>query len=628
MSALLEIDNLAVDFNTPGGAIKAVDGVSFSIPQGRTVALVGESGSGKSVTAQAIMGILPRAATIRSGAIRLRREGLPEVDIAALDPESREMRRLRGGTVSIIFQEPMTSLSPLHTIGDQVSEALRLHSGTTARRLRAETAEILRLVGFPDPGRALDTYSFELSGGLRQRAMIAMALICRPALLIADEPTTALDVTVQAQILKLVKDLQQELGMAVLMITHDLGVVANMADELVVMYHGRIVEAGSAEEVFRRAQHPYLKALLRAVPRFHMAEGERLTPIREVRPETGRLLAGERRPDPDAPPAARPLLEVRGLAKRYGSRKAGLLGGGAEKGVLAVDDVSFSIERGECLGLVGESGCGKSTTAKIVMRALTPDSGEVLFDDNGTQVDLLRLPQKSLLAYRRRIQYMFQDPFSALNPRMTAFDIVSEPLVVHRMAGPEERRAIVCELMHLVGLDERHLNRYPHSFSGGQRQRLGIARALALKPELLLCDEPVSALDVSVQAQVLNLLKDLQKALGLTYLFVSHNLAVVDYMADRIAVMCAGRLVEVAPRETLFRDPRHPYTKALLAAVPEPDLDYPLDFRALADERASKPELWPGPYRLGDGAKGKLAEIEEGHFVRVREGAGPGELAA
>ena len=627
MSALLEIDNLAVDFNTPGGAIRAVDGVSFSIPHGRTVALVGESGSGKSVTAQAIMGILPRAATIRSGAIRLRQEGRLEVDIAALDPDSRRMRRLRGGAVSIIFQEPMTSLSPLHTIGDQVSEALRLHSGARASRLRAETAEMLRLVGFPDPERALDTYPFELSGGLRQRAMIAMALICRPALLIADEPTTALDVTVQAQILKLVKDLQQELGMAVLMITHDLGVVANMADDLVVMYHGRIVEAGSAEDVFRRAQHPYLKALLRAVPRFHMAEGERLTPIREVRPETGRLLSGENRAALGAP-ALRPLLEVRGLTKRYGSRKAGLLGGGAEEGVLAVDDVSFSIERGECLGLVGESGCGKSTTAKIVMRALTPDRGEVVFDDNGAAVDLLRLPHKGLLPYRRRIQYMFQDPFSALNPRMTAFDIVSEPLVVHRMAGPEERREIVRELMHLVGLDERHLSRYPHSFSGGQRQRLGIARALALKPELLLCDEPVSALDVSVQAQVLNLLKDLQKALGLTYLFVSHNLAVVDYMADRIAVMCAGRLVEVAPRETLFRDPRHPYTKALLAAVPEPDLDYPLDFLALADERASKPELWPGPFRLGDGAKGQLAEIEEGHFVRVRDGAGPGELAA
>ncbi len=627
MSALLEIDNLAVDFNTPGGAIRAVDGVSFSIPHGRTVALVGESGSGKSVTAQAVMGILPRAATIRSGTIRLRQEGRPEVDIAALHPDSRRMRRLRGGAVSIIFQEPMTSLSPLHTVGDQVSEALRLHSGARASRLRAETAEMLRLVGFPDPERALDTYPFELSGGLRQRAMIAMALICRPALLIADEPTTALDVTVQAQILKLVKDLQQELGMAVLMITHDLGVVANMADDLVVMYHGRIVEAGSAEDVFRRAQHPYLKALLRAVPRFHMAEGERLTPIREVRPETGRLLSGESRAAPDGP-AARPLLDVRGLTKRYGSRKAGLLGGGAEEGVLAVDDVSFSIERGECLGLVGESGCGKSTTAKIVMRALTPDRGEVLFDDNGTAVDLLRLPQKSLLPYRRRIQYMFQDPFSALNPRMTAFDIVSEPLVVHRMAGPDERREIVRELMHLVGLDERHLSRYPHSFSGGQRQRLGIARALALKPELLLCDEPVSALDVSVQAQVLNLLKDLQKALGLTYLFVSHNLAVVDYMADRIAVMCAGRLVEVAPRETLFRDPRHPYTKALLAAVPEPDLDYPLDFRALADERASKPELWPGPFRLGDGANGQLAEIEEGHFVRVRDGARPGELAA
>ncbi len=623
MSALLDIDDLVIDFETPGGAIRAVDGVSFSVPHGRTVALVGESGSGKSVTAQAIMGILPRVAAIRSGSIRLRREGLPEVDIAALDPDGRHMRGLRGGAVSIVFQEPMTSLSPLHTIGDQVSEALRLHRGTAAGPLRAETAAMLRLVNFPDPERALDTYPFELSGGLRQRAMIAMALICRPALLIADEPTTALDVTVQAQILKLVKDLQRELGMAVLMITHDLGVVANMADELVVMYRGRIVEAGAAEDVFRHAGHPYLKALLRAVPRFHMAEGERLTPIREARPEAGRLLAGEDRPMTSAD---RPLLEVRGLTKRYGSRKAGLFGGGVEDGVLAVDNVSFRLKRGECLGLVGESGCGKSTLSKIIMRALTPDRGEVLFDDNGAAVDLLRLPQKSLFAYRRRIQYMFQDPFSALNPRMTAFDIISEPLVVHRLAGPEERREIVCELMHLVGLDERYLNRYPHSFSGGQRQRLGIARALALKPELLLCDEPVSALDVSVQAQILNLLKDLQKALGLTYLFVSHNLAVVDYMADRIAVMCAGRLVELAPCEALFRNPRHPYTKALLAAVPEPDLDYPLDFEALADERASKPELWPGPFRLAAGAGSAFRQIEDGHFVRLGPDADEGAI--
>jgi len=626
VSALLEIDTLVVDFHTPGGAVRALDGVSFSVPQGRTVALVGESGSGKSVTAQAVMGILPRAAAIRSGAIRLRSEGRPAVDIAALNPEGRAMRRLRGGVVSIVFQEPMTSLSPLHTVGDQVSEALRLHSRARAGRLRAETQEMLRLVGFPDPERALDSYPFELSGGLRQRATIAMALICRPALLIADEPTTALDVTVQAQILKLIKDLQRKLGMAVLAITHDLGVVANMADELAVMYRGRIVEAGSADDLFYRPQHPYLKALLRAVPRFRMAAGGRLTPIREARPETGRLPAGGTRPVPAG--AGRPLLEVRGLTKRFGARKTGLLGGGAAEGVLAVDDVSFRIERGECLGLVGESGCGKSTTSKIVMRALTPDSGEVVFDDNGAPVDLLRLSRKGLLAYRRRIQYMFQDPFSALNPRMTAFDIVSEPLIVHRVAGPEERREIVRELMRLVGLDDRHLNRYPHSFSGGQRQRLGIARALALKPELLLCDEPVSALDVSVQAQVLNLLKDLQKSLGLTYLFVSHNLAVVDYMADRIAVMCAGRLVEVAPREALFRTPRHPYTRALLAAVPEPDPDYPLDFAALAGDRASAPDLWPGAFRIVQGAATRLVEVGDRHFVRAQQGAGPRGLAA
>ncbi|MFT7573407.1 MAG: peptide/nickel transport system ATP-binding protein, partial [Paracoccaceae bacterium] len=546
MPDLLNVNDLKVEFHVNEGVVRAVNGVSFRVPAGKTVALVGESGSGKSVVSQTVMGILPKSAKVTSGEVMFHdpRDG-SVTNLLTLDQDGEKMRSIRGGRISIIFQEPMTSLSPLHTVGDQVSEALFLHREVTKAEGMELTAEMLRLVGFPDPQRALRTYPFELSGGLRQRAMIAMALVCRPALLVADEPTTALDVTIQAQILKLLNDLQSELQMAVLMITHDLGVVANVADEIVVMYHGSVLERGSLDDIFRAPGHDYLRALLRAVPRFNMKPGERLVPLREIEHRTGHLLA-EREDEPVM--LETPLLEVKGLSKSYELRKGGLFAGGETQKVLAVDDVSFFVRQGECLGLVGESGCGKTTLSKMIMRALTPDSGEVLFNDRGQNIDLTQLTEKELLPYRRKIQFMFQDPFSSLNPRMTVFDIISEPLVIHKIGDREYRAEMVQELMALVGLDPRYLNRYPHSFSGGQRQRIGIARALALKPELLLCDEPVSALDVSVQAQILNLMKDLQKDLGLTYLFISHNLAVVDYIADRIAVMCAGRLVETAPR--------------------------------------------------------------------------------
>ncbi len=612
MANLLEIDDLSVEFAAPGGVVRAVRNVSFRIKAGGTTAVVGESGSGKSVTAQAIMGILPKNASITSGAIRLIEPNQPLVNIATLDRDSKAMRAIRGGRISIIFQEPMTSLSPLHTIGDQIGEALLLHRDATKKEARWLTQDMLKLVGFPTPDRSIDAYPFELSGGLRQRAMIAMALVCRPSLLIADEPTTALDVTIQAQILKLIRDLQGELGMAVLMITHDLGVVANVADEVVVMYHGEVMESGPVEDIFRNPGHPYLKSLLAAVPRFDMAPGERLVPIREIKPSTGHLLAEVEQED--APADAPPLLEARGLTKSFHARTA--LGAEA-KTFLAVDDVSFTIRKGECLGLVGESGCGKSTTSKMIMSALKPDSGQVLFNDKGKVVDLSTLRPSALFDYRRRMQYVFQDPFSALNPRMTVREILTEPLIIHKVGDAGYRLEMARELMQLVGLDDMHLSRYPHSFSGGQRQRIGIARALALKPELLLCDEPVSALDVSVQAQILNLLKDLQDKLGLTYLFVSHNLAVVDYMADRIAVMCAGRLVEIADKAALFENPRHPYTQGLLAAVPEPNLDQPLDFAKLMDERASDPACWPEPFTLLRGEPAALQEVAPGHFVRV-----------
>ena len=625
---LLTVRNLAVEFRLDRqGAIRAVDGVSFRVPQGGTVALVGESGSGKSVISQAILGILPRPARVAGGQILFRdpaaagtsvNGSAPVVDIAALDPGSVAMRRLRGGRISMIFQEPMTSLSPLHTVGDQIAEAAILHQESNAVAAKERALNMLERVGFPDPVKALDAYPFELSGGLRQRAMIAMALVCRPALLIADEPTTALDVTIQAQILKLIQDLKTELGMAVLLITHDLGVVANVADEVVVVYHGRVMESGGLSDIFERPRHPYLKALMRAVPRIGMVAGERLTPLREVpRPADTRFRGAGT--GPGAPDAA-PLLRASHLSKRYAARSSGLSGRGGRGAFLALDDVSLSIGQGECVGLVGESGCGKTTFSKVLMRALTPDSGEVTYRGGDAEVSLLDLEGWDLIQFRRKMQYVFQDPMSALNPRMTVFDIVSEPLVIHRIGDPSERVEVVKELMHLVGLDPRFLSRYPHSFSGGQRQRIGIARALALNPEILICDEPVSALDVSVQAQVLNLLKDLQGELGLTYLFVSHNLAVVDYMADRIAVMCAGQLVEIAPREILFGNPVHPYTRALLAAVPRVDPKRRLDLSALMEGKVSDPAEWPHPFRAGGDVSPELVELGEGHHVRALPG--------
>jgi peptide/nickel transport system ATP-binding protein len=617
MNDLLRVEDLHVRFATPGGFLEAIKGVSFRIPPAATVALVGESGSGKSVVSQSILRILPRNGEITRGAIRFadpRSDG-EVVDLAQLPADGAAMRAIRGGRISIIFQEPMSSLSPLHTIGDQVSEALKLHRAVGAAEAKELTIQMLRLVGFPDPERAWRSYAFELSGGLRQRAMIAMALVCRPALLIADEPTTALDVTIQAQILKLIVELQGELGMAVLLITHDLGVVANIAEEIIVMYQGEIMESGTLDDIFRRAAHPYLRALLRAVPRFDMKAGERLVPIREIPPGDAPNLMAQLPPWPAQ--ATAPLLECNDVRKSFGLRSGRLFRSGSGMRVTAVDGVSLKIARGECLGLVGESGCGKTTLSKILLRAFEPDSGEVIFNDRGNLIDVLGLEGDELKRFRRQVQFIFQDPFGSLNPRMTVYDIIAEPLVIHGLGDAPARRELVAELVTLVGLDPRHLRRYPHSFSGGQRQRIGIARALALRPELVICDEPVSALDVSIQAQILNLLMDLQKKLGLTYLFISHNLAVVDYIADRIAVMCAGRVVELAPRGVLFRNPGHPYTQALLAAVPAPDPSHRLDFDQLMEGRASDPLAWPEPFRRHPGAPLQLFEVEPGHFVEA-----------
>ncbi|HSS65696.1 MAG TPA: ABC transporter ATP-binding protein, partial [Gammaproteobacteria bacterium] len=470
---LLEVRDLQVEFRLhPAGILRVVEDVSFRVRPGTTVALVGESGSGKSVISQAIMRILPRSARITGGSIVFHDEAAGDVagqskdgiDIARLNPDSAAMRDIRGGRIAMIFQEPMTSLSPLHTVGNQVSEALRLHQPADAHQTREATMEMLSKVGFPDPVRAFNTYPFELSGGLRQRAMIAMALICRPALLIADEPTTALDVTIQAQILKLIQDLQTQFHMAVLLITHDLGVVANMAEEVVVVYHGKLMERGRLEDIFNRPRHPYLRALMRAVPRVGMKPGERLTPIREAEGTKNSQLARKTLQVRDS---SSPLLEVRGISKRYSIRKSGRIFAAPGTEMLAVDDVSVQIQRGECLGLVGESGCGKTTLSKIILRAVNPDSGDLIFNDGHGSMPLLELEEDALLEARKKIQYIFQDPFSSLNPRMTVFDIVSEPLVIHGERDTRRLRSTVTDLLSHVGLDPRFSSRYPHSFSGG-----------------------------------------------------------------------------------------------------------------------------------------------------------------
>ena len=623
MNNLLEVQNLSVEFRVQSGSVQAVKDATFRVLPGSTVAIVGESGSGKSTIAQAIMGILPNSATINGGQILFsdknksheeRKEAMDTLDIVQIYSNNRQMEKIRGGRISMIFQEPMTSLSPLHTIGDQIMEARLLHSSASKVEAKDIVIEMLRVVGFSNPAEDIHLYPFELSGGLRQRAMIAMALVCRPALLIADEPTTALDVTIQAQILKLMRDLRSELEMAVLMITHDLGVVANVADEVVVMYNGQIVEAGVVKDIYKKPSHQYLKSLLRAVPRFDMIPGERLIPIREIEPATGHLLTPDQANN-SSNELGGAILCVKNISKQFNVRNKGMFGGGTSI-IRAVDDVSFEIERGKTLGLVGESGCGKTTLSRIIMRALAADSGEIIFNDEGSEVNLEKLRGKDLSPYRTKYQYIFQDPFGALNPRMTVFDIVSEPLIIHNIGDNNYRREMVTELMELVGLDPRFLNRYPHSFSGGQRQRISIARSLALKPRLLLCDEPVSALDVSVQAQILNLLKDLQWKLGLSYLFISHNLAVVDYISDDIAVMCAGRIVERASKKEIFSNPVHPYTQNLLNAVPSPNPDKKLNLDNLSLKNMSDPFSWPEPFKISANETGKMVEVATNHFVR------------
>jgi peptide/nickel transport system ATP-binding protein len=603
--AALSIENLCVSYGSGQAQNPVVKNVSLSLPKGKTMALVGESGSGKSTIAQAIIGLLPHNAHISSGKI-LVFDGGGQRDMAALDRNSTVMRRMRGGRVGMVFQEPSAALTPVYTVGDVLIETVRAHEPLNHAEARERSIEMLAQTGFDRPAAAMDKYPFELSGGLRQRAMIAAALICKPALLIADEPTSALDVTVQALLLKSIQDLQSGLGMSVLLITHDLGVVATIADEMTVLFRGEVMEQGPSRELLKRPEHPYLKALMAAGPSLAGEATERLTPLRATSHASVELRSRWSRPEQSRPGEV--LLRVTDMSKRFTGRAA------KSGQTLAVNGVGFTVRRGECLGLVGESGCGKSTLCKMIMGAIDADEGQIEFAVDGRLQMLQEIPKKDL---RQRLQYVFQDPFGSLNPRRTVEQTLMEPFEIHGIGDSAQRRRWSAELLSIVGLKPDMLSRFPNAFSGGQRQRIAIARSLALKPDLLVCDEPVSALDVSVQAQVLNLLKDLKDSLGMTLLFVSHNLAVVRHLADRVAVMCQGRIVEMAPRQALFTDPQHPYTRALIAAAPDSDPDRNLDLGALMDGRASDPEMWDEPFRLLGEVKPRYKTVSEDHVVAV-----------
>jgi oligopeptide/dipeptide ABC transporter ATP-binding protein len=595
---LLQVRDLRTQLRRGRDVVTAVDGISFDIAPGETVGLVGESGCGKTMTGMSIMRLLPPHGRISSGSVSLAgREltGLPE----------REMRQTRGREVAMVFQDPMTSLNPTMTIGKQIVEAVRLHRRVTAARARDRAIEVLGLVGMPQPEQRLDAYPHELSGGMRQRVMIALALACEPKLLIADEPTTALDVTIQAQILELLEELRDRLSMGVLLVTHDLGVIAGRADRVLVMYAGRIVESGSTKELFARPRHPYTEALLGAIPRLDQERDEELRSIPGLPPDLAHPPAGCRfaprcefatdhcrtedpaltgephayacfhpRPARRAvvEPATRPkearaaepgqpLLELVDVHKEY-PVSGGLLLRRHARSLKAVSGISLSVAAGETFALVGESGCGKSTTGRLIVGLDEPTAGTISFD--GARRTRVR---------PKDMQLVFQDPSASLDPRMKVGASLLEPLVLQHEGGRRDRMSRVTEMLDQVGLPHNALDRYPHEFSGGQRQRIGLARALMLRPRLIVADEPVSALDVSVQSQVLNLMRSLQRAMGLTYVVISHDLSVVKYLADRIGVMYLGKLVEVGPAARIYQQPAHHYTAGLLEAIPEPDPD-------------------------------------------------------
>ncbi|MBR0648813.1 ABC transporter ATP-binding protein [Roseomonas terrae] len=546
----LDIQDLHVSFPTRAGLVRAVDGVSLSLVRGKTTCVVGESGSGKSVTARAILQIIDPPGRITGGRILLRREGEPELDVATLGPRSRAIRELRGHDIAMIFQEPMSSLSPVHRIGDQIGEAVRLHLGVSRREARSRAAELLAQVEIPDPRNAIDRYTFEFSGGMRQRAMIAMALACNPSILIADEPTTALDVTTQAEILDLLRRLQDARGMTMMFITHDMGVVAEIAHDVVVMERGQVRERGPVHTLFADPRDAYTRMLLGNVTKL-----ESPSAIRLARPSR---------------PIGPPVLSLRDVEMRFGGRKGLFRRGGAE--VRAVDGISLDVRAGETLGVVGESGSGKTTLGRCILRVLDPTGGAIDYRRrDGSVIDLVNAENDALRAARREIRMVFQDPFASLNPRMTVAQIVGEPLLVNGLARGAVLQGKVASLLERVGIDPNSAERYPHAFSGGQRQRIGIARALALSPRVIVADEPTSALDVSIRARTLDLLLELQDELDLALILISHDISVIRYMCDRVAVMHRGRVVETGETIQVCDDPQHAYTKALLSAVPRPD---------------------------------------------------------
>lgn len=599
---ILEVEHLRVQFTSDSGTTTAVVDESFSIRPGETLALVGESGSGKSVTSLSVMRLVEHGGgKIVNGSIKLRCRDGRVVDLRHANKS--ELQHLRGSEVAMIFQEPMTSLNPVFTVGAQIAESLILHRGMDEKEALKEAVHLLELVRIPDAERISLRFPHQLSGGMRQRVMIAMALACKPQLLIADEPTTALDVTVQAQILALISELQKEIGMAVLFITHDMGVVAQIADRVAVMRYGEIVESGTAQAIFAHPQHPYTQALLSAVPRLGaLKDIEHPCFFRLIDPDNGKVIEP---PSDKLPPPGETILEVKNLVKTFPVRTD--FWGRPTYVVRACDHVSFDLRAGETLSIVGESGCGKSTTGRAVLRLLDVDSGEVLHRGKS----LLRMTRHELQEERRNLQMIFQDPYASLDPRQTVGYSIAEPMMIHNYCSKKEMYDRVALLLKRVGLSPDMANRYPHEFSGGQRQRICIARALSLKPQIIVADECVAALDVSIRAQVVNLMMELQEEMGLSYIFISHDMGVVERISHRVAVMYLGQIVEMGSRRAVLGNPLHPYTQKLLSAVPIADpqernllkllnlSDLPSPVRKVGDDPVIEP----------------LVEVEPGHFV-------------
>jgi glutathione transport system ATP-binding protein len=605
---ILAIRDLSLSFPTYGGFTSVLHNVSFAVKKGETLAIVGESGSGKTVTMRRVMCLLNNART-DSGEITLRKKDGSLLDITHL-PASRA-REIRGVELSMVFQEPMTSLNPLFTIGNQLEEAILTHQDIPHSEAARKALEMLEIARIPDAKKRSSEYPHQMSGGMRQRVMIAMALACRPQVLIADEPTTALDVTIQAQILALIRSLQKQFDMAVVFITHDMSVVAELADRVIVMYQGRIVETNDVHTLFANPSHPYTRALLKAVPRLGCMRGRKnpaTLPVLDMESEL-------KRSEGEAPPSEkeidtadyqkRPILEVRNLTAHFVSKKTFL--GRPTHLVYAVENVSFQLYPGETLGVVGESGCGKTTAGYSALK-LVPATGEVLFDGN----DILKIQQNEMQKLRQHIQFVFQDPFASLNPRRTIGASIAEPLVIHHMGDKGRLAKKVGGLLERVGIPAGHASRYPHEFSGGQRQRIAIARALATRPKVIIADEAVSSLDVSIRATVLNLLMELQKEMNLSFIFISHDMAVVERVSHRVAVMYLGQIVEMGSRSNIFENPQHPYTRKLLAAIPVADPGRRTSFSMLTGEI-------PSPVRkVGDPPpRLRYEEVAPGHMVAV-----------